>query len=32
MSRPRHPDKHIERAFRYAESLGWRVEISNGHA
>ena len=32
MARPRHPDKHIEKAVRYAESLGWRVEISNGHA
>ena len=32
MARPRHPDKHIEAAIRYAESLGWRVEISNGHA
>ena len=32
MSRPRHPNKQIERAVRYAESLGWRVEISNGHA
>jgi hypothetical protein len=32
MARPRHPDKHIEKAIRYAESLGWRVELSNGHA
>lgn len=32
MSRPRHPDKEIEKAVRYAESLGWRVEISRGHA
>ncbi len=32
MSRPRHPDKHIEQAVAYAESLGWRVEISGGHA
>jgi hypothetical protein len=30
--RPRHPDKHIEAAVRHAESLGWRVEMSNGHA
>lgn len=30
--RPRHPNQHIERAVKYAESLGWRVEISNGHA
>jgi hypothetical protein len=32
MSRPRHPNKHIEKAVRYAESLGWRVQMSNGHA
>jgi hypothetical protein len=31
MGRPRHPNKHIEKAIQYAESLGWRVEISNGH-
>ena len=31
--RPRHPDKHIEKALRYAEGLGWRVEKSaGGHA
>jgi hypothetical protein len=29
--RPRHPDKHIEAAIQHAESLGWRVEMSNGH-
>ena len=32
MARPRHPNKHIEAAVRYAERLGWRVEISQGHA
>jgi hypothetical protein len=32
MGRPRHPNKQIERAVRYAESLDWSVEISNGHA
>ena len=32
MGRPRHPDKHIEKAIQYAEQLGWRVEISAGHA
>jgi len=32
MSRSRHPDQHIERAIQYAESLGWRVVSSNGHA
>ena len=31
MSRPRHPNRHLERAVRYAESQGWRVELSNGH-
>jgi hypothetical protein len=31
MSRPRHPNKHIDRAIQYAEQLGWRVELSNGH-
>ena len=30
--RPRHPNKHIEEAIQYAESLGWRVELSSGHA
>jgi hypothetical protein len=32
MARPRHPNKHIEAAVRYAEALGWEVEISAGHA
>jgi len=32
MTRSRHPSQHIERAVRYAESLGWRVVLSNGHA
>ena len=32
MARPRHPNKTIEKAILYAETLGWRVEISNGHA
>ena len=32
MSRPRHPNKHIEEAIRYAESVGWRVQVSGGHA
>lgn len=30
--RPRHPNKHIEAAVAYAESLGWRVEKSSGRA
>ena len=32
MSRSRHPDKHIEAAIVYAESLGWRVEKSSARA
>jgi len=32
MARPRHPNKEIEEAVRYAENLGWTVEMSNGHA
>ena len=32
MSRPKHPNKHIERAIKYAESSAWRVELSKGHA
>jgi hypothetical protein len=32
MSRPRHPNKHIEAAIQYAESLQWVVLISSGHA
>jgi hypothetical protein len=32
MTRSRHPDQHIERAIQYAEALGWRVALSNGHA
>jgi hypothetical protein len=29
--RPRHPNKHIEEAVSDAESLGWRVELSERH-
>ena len=32
MSRPRHPNKHIESAVQYAESLNWRVRMSPAHA
>jgi hypothetical protein len=32
MSRPRRPNKHVEAVVRHAESLGWSVQISNGHA
>jgi hypothetical protein len=27
----RHPNKHIADAIAYAESRGWRVELSKGH-
>ena len=27
MTRPRHPDKEVEEALRYAETYGWRVGI-----
>jgi hypothetical protein len=32
MSRPKHPKPEIEKAVQYAEQLGWRVEMSKGHA
>jgi hypothetical protein len=32
MSRSRHPKPAIEKAVQYAEQLGWRVEMSKGHA
>lgn len=32
MSRPRHKNKHIEAAVRYAESLGWTFKKCKGHA
>lgn len=32
ISRPRHPRPAIEKVVRYAEQLGWRVELSSGHA
>jgi hypothetical protein len=32
MARPRHPNKHIERAVRYAEEQGWRFLKATGHA
>ena len=32
MPRTRHPKKEIERALIYAESRGWRIELSDGHA
>jgi hypothetical protein len=32
MGRPKHPNKDIEAAVQYAESVGWSVKMSNGHA
>lgn len=32
MVRARHPNKEIEAAVQYAESLGWKLHISSGHA
>lgn len=32
MGRPRHQNKHVDRAVSYAVSLGWRLEMSSGHA
>jgi hypothetical protein len=32
MARIRHPDKEIEAAVAYAESLGWTVMSIKGHA
>jgi hypothetical protein len=31
MARPVHPDKDVESAVAYAESMGWRYEPPNGH-
>lgn len=32
MARPRHSNKHIEKAVQYAETQGWRFEKASGHA
>jgi hypothetical protein len=32
MPRKKHPKSEIETALRYAESKGWRIEVSGGHA
>lgn len=32
MARPRHPNKEIEKSVRYAETRGWTVVITSGHA
>lgn len=31
MARPKHPNKHIREAIRYAEQHGWTFEKSRGH-
>lgn len=31
-NRTRHPEPEIEKAVRYAESLGWTARMSAGHA
>lgn len=31
MARSRHSDKDVEEAVCYAESAGWRIEMSKGH-
>ncbi len=30
--RPKHPKKEVEKALRYAETHGWRVEVGGSHA
>lgn len=30
--RSTHPKKEVEQALRYAEKLGWRIEIGGSHA
>jgi hypothetical protein len=32
MARTKHPKKAVEAALRYAEGLGWRVELGGSHA
>src|SRR5881227_3578283 len=32
MARPRHPNKEIEAAVRYAEARGWTLTPAKGHA
>ena len=32
MARKTHPKREIETALKYAEALGWRVEVGGGHA
>jgi hypothetical protein len=32
MKRSRHPKNEIEKAIRYAEDHGWRIEVGGSHA
>lgn len=32
MARPSHPDKDIEKALKYAEANGWRIEVGGRHS
>lgn len=32
MKRSRHPNKHVDVAVAEALEMGWRLELSNGHA
>ncbi|MDH3615044.1 MAG: hypothetical protein OEQ90_01095 [Gammaproteobacteria bacterium] len=32
MTRKRHPKKEVEKAIRYAEEFGWRIEVGGSHA
>ncbi|HEV8716322.1 MAG TPA: hypothetical protein VGX03_26300 [Candidatus Binatia bacterium] len=32
MARPRHPDKDVEAAVKFAEANGWRYKPAGGHA
>ena len=32
MTRKSHPKKEVEEALKYAEGIGWRVEVGGAHA
>ena len=32
MPRPRHPNKEIEAALKYAEARDWRIQVGGAHA
>jgi len=31
MTRPKHPNKEIDSAIKYAEENGWHIKLSNGY-